>query len=73
MLGLEFLHVLKAVVDKAEPRALAATVVGPEAEESHRRRVGHTKLLLIEIKKRWVDRRRAVPCIRSRIFKKREQ
>lgn len=51
MLGLEFLHVLQAVVDEAEPRALAATVVGPEAEERHRRRVRHTELLLPERKK----------------------
>lgn len=51
MLGLELLHVLQAVVDEAEPRALAATVVGPEAEERHRRRVRHTELLLPERKK----------------------
>lgn len=50
MLGLELLHVLKAVVDEAEPRALAATVVGPEAEERHHRRVRHTELLLPEKK-----------------------
>lgn len=52
VLGLELLHVLQAVVDEAEPRALAATVVGPEAEERHRRRVRHTELLLPERKKK---------------------
>ena len=51
VLGLELLHVLKAVVYEAEPRAFAATVVGPEAEERHRRRVRHTELLLKRKKK----------------------
>lgn len=60
MLGLELFHVLKAVVDEAEPRALAATVVGSEAEEGHRRRVRHTELLLRE-KREKVDRRGVVP------------
>lgn len=46
VLGFELLHVLKAVVDEAEPSALAPAVVGSEAEERYRRRVGHAELLL---------------------------
>lgn len=76
VLGLELLHVLNAVVDKAEPRALAATVVGPEAEERHRRRVRHTELLLPE-KKGGRNKAKgssgAVPCMGYTVARKKKR
>ena len=73
VLGLELLHVLKAVVYEAEPRAFAATVVGPEAEERHRRRVRHTELLLKRKKKGGRNGRKwLVPCMQHS-GKKREK
>ena len=42
--GLELLHRLGAVVDEREARRLAATILGPEAEDRHGLLVGLVQL-----------------------------